>query len=269
MKCSKFLTCLLLTIFYCLKAGAQDSEYVYRDSGFITADSMATRALTVDVKKIKQGDEVHEANTFLHNKQLAKAADSAEALKKIPDFSYVKNLDSLLIALQKKQHTTPVRVNTSWLEKFFFSPIIKGFFWAFACFFIGFILYRLFFTEGFFQYNTRINNVTAIIEKPEAVFATADYTSLISQSVSDKNYRMAIRYHYLQTLQKLMAKNDIIFAPAKTNNQYVHELFAKPYKNEFIALTLQYEYAWYGGFKLDEILFTKIQNNFKQFNSQL
>lgn len=269
MKCIKFLTGLLLTIFCCLKAGAQDSEYVYRDSGIITTDSISIRPLDVEVKKTKTVNTKNEAETMSQNKQLAMAADSAEALKKSPAFGYAKNLDSLLITLQKKQHTAPVKVHTSWLEKFFFSPIIKGFFWTFACLFTGFILYKLFFTEGFFQYNTKISNVTAIIEKPEAVFATADYTSLINQSVSDKNYRMAIRYHYLQTLQKLMAKNDIIFAPAKTNNQYVQELFARPYKNEFIALTFQYEYAWYGGFQLDEILFAKIQNNFKQFNSQL
>ena len=91
MKCSKFLTCLLLTIFCCLKAGAQDSEYVYRDSGVIITDSIATRALVVDVNKTKPANEENEADTMLQNKQLAMAADSAEALKKSSAFGYAKN----------------------------------------------------------------------------------------------------------------------------------------------------------------------------------
>jgi hypothetical protein len=269
MQCSKFLTSLLLVIFCGLQAAGQDSEYVYRDPASLPADSISTRSLVIDVKKNKVTPT--ESDSLLDDHQLAAAADSAEALKNIPSFRYAKNLDSLLIAQQKEQQTLQPRAThtTSWLENFFFSPIVKVFFWTLAILFVGFILYKLFFTQGFFQRNTYTSKVTAVTEKPEENFATADYARLINESVADKNYRMAVRYNYLQTLQKLVTKNVISFAPAKTNTQYIREVFNRPYKNEFAALTLQYEYAWYGGFELDEILFGKIQNNFKQFNSQL
>jgi hypothetical protein len=269
MKCSKFLTSVLLIICCGLRAVGQDSEYVYRDSALLPGDSISTRALTMDAKKNK-GTEV-DSDTILNDHQLAAAADSAEALKNTPAFRYAKNLDSLLIAYQKEQQTVQHEAphSTSWLEKFFFSPIVKVFFWTLAVLFVGFILYKLFFTEGFFQRDTYTSKVTIVTEKPEENFATADYSMLINQSVADKNYRMAVRYNYLQTLQKLATKSVITFAPAKTNMQYISEVFTRPYKSEFAALTLQYEYAWYGGFELDEILFDKIQSKFKQFNSQI
>lgn len=269
MKCSKFLTIILLIFFYCLNAVAQDSEYVYRDSASLPVDSISTRSLMLDTKKNKVTDS--DSDSLLYGHQLAAAADSAEALKNTPAFRYAKNLDSLLMARQKEQQSLQLKPThtSSWLEKFFFSPIVKLFFWTLAVLFVGFIFYKLFFTEGFFQRNTYTSKVTAIVEKPEENFAAADYSKLINESVAAKNYRMAVRYNYLQTLQKLAVKNAITFAPAKTNTQYIQEVFSKPYKNEFSALTLQYEYAWYGGFELDEILFGKIQNNFKQFNSQI
>jgi hypothetical protein len=252
-----------------MKVMAQDSEYVYRDSASLTTDSIVTRSLKMDAKNSKLPDT--NSDSLLYDHQLAAAGDSAEALKNASSFSYAKNLDSLLIALQKKQEISePATVHTaSWLEKFFFSPIVKVFFWTLAVLFVGFVLYKLFFTEGFFQRNTYTSKVTAVTEKPEENFAAADYSKLINAAIADKNYRMAVRYNYLQTLQKLAVKKAITFAPAKTNTQYMREVFNQPYKTEFAALTLQYEYAWYGGFELDEILFGRIQNNFKQFNSQL
>ena len=270
MKRRRFLTLLLATFFYCLKALAQDSEYVYRDSSSITVDSLANSSLLNNAKKNTSTNKGVDEDSTLYQNQLAIAADSAEAIKKSPSFGYAKNLDSILLAMQKKQQASPVmQSKPSWLEYFFFSPVVKAFFWILALLFVGFILYKLFFTHGFFQRNSYTDKVTAVIDKPEQSFATTDYTRLINDSITAGDFRMAVRYLYLQTLQKLAIRNAISFAPAKTNNQYIQEVFSKPYKDEFVAVTLQYEYVWYGGFELDETIFGKIQHNFKQLNGRL
>ena len=98
---------------------------------------------------------------------------------------------------------------------------------------------------------------------------TADYDKLIDQSITSKNYRLAIRYLYLKSLQKLTEKGAIIFAVDKTNYQYVRELSGKLYKNTFATLTLNYEYVWYGEFEIDQIIFFKLQTEFKQFYNQI
>lgn len=267
----KFLISVTLVILCSQYCRAQDTDYVYADSSVIKADSLSTKALVFDMKKNDRLNEYAAIDSSLKKAQVSVINDSAEALKSASSFAYAKNLDSILKVLQKKQRSQapPSEVNLSWLERFFFSPITKVFFWILACLFIGFILYKLFFTTGIFQRQTATSNVTLQPIEEEPLLATTDYSKLIMQATGNKNYRLATRYHYLQTLQKLALKNAIQFAPEKTNHQYIVELFGKPYKDEFISLTLHYEYAWYGGFDLTEVIFAKIQNNFKQFNSKV
>jgi len=135
--------------------------------------------------------------------------------------------------------------------------------------FFFFVLYKLFFTQGFFQRSYATTNVTVLADDTQNLSKTADYTKLIAGAISNKNYRLAVRYHYLQTLQKLSLKEIIQFASDKTNYQYVNELAGKPYKKAFASLTLSYEYVWYGAFEIDENIFSAIQNQFKQFNAEV
>lgn len=269
MRCTKLLISLCLSVLCSLHSSAQDTDYVYADSSVLRADSLSSRTLVFD--KSNQPNKNSVIDSSLQKNQVSIINDSAEALKNARSFAYAKNLDSILKALQKEQlsRAEPAKEHISWLERFLFSSFTKVFFWIMACFFILFILYKLFFTAGIFQRQTASNNVTFIPVEEEHLLATTDYNNLITQAAAAKNYRLATRYHYLQTLQKLALKNAILFAPEKTNYQYIMELFGKPYKDEFISLTINYEYAWYGGFEMNEIIFTTIQNNFKQFKNQL
>ena len=167
---------------------AQDSEYVYKDSTVLSADSIATRNLVIDTKKNNAVNEKDLSDTVLQNRQFETFKDSAEALKNNIAFKYTKNLDSILIALQKKQQTQakPVRTNLSWLEKFFFSSVTKIFFWVLACLFIGFIIYKLFSAEGFFKKQTVSNKVKVLPDEEEHLFALTDYGKLIIQAAADK-----------------------------------------------------------------------------------
>lgn len=260
---------LIWGIFFCsflAKAQSSADEYVYKDS-------------TSTIEKIIEKKSIHGEATGKNNSvetavqvnDYAILNDSLKSLKNTPDFAYAKNLDSLLKVLQKEESNADQTEQStpSPLEFFFSSPITKIFFWSVACLFIGFILHRLFYAEGFFQRHTLKTIVTVLPDEAEHLSATTDYSKFIDLAILNKNYRLAVRYHYLQTLQKLAAKGSIQFAADKTNYQYVKELADKPYKNEFARLTLAYEYAWYGGFVTDEILFTALQANFKNFNNLL
>lgn len=260
-----FITILqLLFCSFLVKAQNSDDDYVYKDT-------------TANIEKIVEKKTVYPEGQTKKNisdsnfqvNDYATLNDSAEGLKKLPDFAYTKNLDSLLKVLQKEE-SKEVRLEEpklSWLEIFFSSPITKIFFWSLACLFIGFILQRLFFTEGFLQRRTLQTPITVLPDEAEHLSATTDYSKLIAKAEFNNNYRLAVRYHYLQTLQKLAAKGSIQFTADKTNYQYVKELFDKPYKNEFARLTLAYEYAWYGEFVMDKTMFMAIQTNFKNFNN--
>ena len=266
---SKFTLITFVLIFFCsllLKAQSNNDDDAYKDST-INIENIVENKSTDPSKLVKK----NVIDTSVQIDQYSLINDSAESLKNISDFAYAKNLDSILKLLQKEELIDGklMRKKSSWLELFFFSTVTKIFFWLVGCLFIGFILQRLFFTEGFFQHRTLQTNVKVLKEEKEHLSATTDYLKLIHQSVSSENYRLAVRYHYLQTLQKLSAKGLILFSVDKTNHQYITELSDKFYKNEFLRLTKAYEYIWYGGFVTNLIMYNTIELNFKNFNDHL
>lgn len=271
----------IFTILFCsFCAVAQENNYVYQDTTLLQKDSIEAADRAIELAKDEAGRDVeageaadyaeYVADTVLRHNQLSISPDSVQALKNSRSFAYAKNLDSLLLAYRqanKKEESQPGK--KSLLERFFLSAITKYFFWMLAAVFVAVILYKLFFTEGFFQRSYAKSNVTRLEDESNELSKTADYAKLVALAVSNGNYRLAVRYHYLQTLQKLALKGWIQFAADKTNYQYVRELSGKAFKNDFAALTLQYEYVWYGAFEVDEIVFNTIQNKFKQFNNEV
>ena len=277
MSCCKSIILIIVMFFSCCYVNAQDSNYVYKDTALLYQDSVALVEKAVQMDSAsdiaakaddEDGEDDYITDTILISNQLTLKGDSVLALKKLQSFAYIKNLDSLLLERQQMDDKeTDSTVHLSWLAAFFASPVTKYFFWILAGGFIIFILYRLFFAEGFFQSSFAKSRVTVYDDQAVDLSKTANYGKLISQAVNAGNHRLAVRYHYLQSLQKLAAKGVIQFATDKTNYQYVRELSGKPYKSEFASLTLNYEYVWYGEFEIDETLFNTIQNKFKQFNS--
>ena len=93
-----------------------------------------------------------------------------------------------------------------------------------------------------------------------------DPDSLIRSAIKSGNYRLAVRYLYLQSLKRLSERKFIEINSNKTNYEYVTEIRKHKFANEFASLTLQYEYVWYGEYPVDERLFEQIQNGLSRFN---
>jgi hypothetical protein len=274
---SRLFILIITTVLFRVCAGAQDTGFVYRDPSIVGVDSIAAKlsetgeqAENTDEEAVEEEGVIY-IDTSLQPNGLAVQPDSMKTLKSQSALAYAKNLDSVLADHQRKQKAKAAKVSDkpSWLERFFLSGATMYFFWALAITFILFILYKLFFAEGFFQRTYKRAPVTIMGDEEGNLAQSTDFSNLISQAIQLKNYRLAVRYYYLQTLQKLSAKGHIEFAPDKTNHEYVLELAGKKFKNEFAALTLHYEYAWYGEFEITEQAFSAVQQKFKQFNTGL
>nr|WP_293834857.1 DUF4129 domain-containing protein [uncultured Arsenicibacter sp.] len=83
----------------------------------------------------------------------------------------------------------------------------------------------------------------------------------IEEAVTQRNFRLAIRLVYLQTLKQLADKRLIDWKPDKTNRQYLYELMNTPFQQDFDRLTTRFEYVWYGDFPVDEL-------SYRQFASE-
>ena len=96
-----------------------------------------------------------------------------------------------------------------------------------------------------------------------------DFDAAVDDAVSQRNYRLAVRLLYLQTLKRLTDAERIDYKPDKTNRQYVQELANSPLQPDFESLTRQFEFVWYGNFSVDEPRFGPIQQQFQSFSRSL
>ncbi|MFL5765283.1 MAG: hypothetical protein ACJ77K_15170 [Bacteroidia bacterium] len=92
-----------------------------------------------------------------------------------------------------------------------------------------------------------------------------NFDDLISAAVNTKDYRKAVRLHFLKLLKDLTDNNLISWQIDKTNNDYSIELKNSKYAKSFSELSLMYEYIWYGDFHLDENNFSNTISKFKAF----
>ena len=90
----------------------------------------------------------------------------------------------------------------------------------------------------------------------EKIIKTEDIRKLIRKAISEENYRLAIRYHYLDTLRRMDQRGIIDYSFDKTNQDYSAEIKTKELQHHFKRITRIYEFSWYGEFQVN-------QENFK------
>jgi len=189
-------------------------------------------------------------------------SDSVKAVNSDKGFYYKRYMDSLLRATQFKVQKPRRRVDLNGSD--FFSSIFGIIFWILAIGLFAYLVYRLFLSNSSFLSRSRKNIASeiAVVEEENA----SDADSLLRNAIRNGNYRLAVRYLYIQSLERLSEKKFIEINTNKTNYEYVMEVRRHKFANEFASLTLQYEYVWYGEYPVDERLFEQIQGSFTQFN---
>lgn len=213
------------------------------------------------------------------------ATDSIESFRLSKDFAYMRYLDSLLKKTKgiKSDTITADGKDSSKIEpsakhdddkivKDTTSPLdnntVKIILWILAISFLLFVLYKLFFAHGIFKKDMKLKTEESIEETDKEILLS-DFDSKIQAAWKANNYKLVIRYRYLQALNRLSEIGHIRFATEKTNYQYVREVYNKPYRNAFASLTLNYEYIWYGNFEIDGAVCKRLESEFIEFNKKL
>lgn len=76
--------------------------------------------------------------------------------------------------------------------------------------------------------------------------------SLIAKAEIDRDYRLAIRLHYLKLLRLLDTAGTIQWRAGKTNHDYLLEIKNVNLKDKVDNLNYIYEYSWYGQFEIED-----------------
>ena len=103
---------------------------------------------------------------------------------------------------------------------------------------------------------------------PDDIFSIS-YEREIGKAVEAKNYRLAIRLWYLNTLKELADRKIIDYRQDRTDSEYVNSLSGGRFYTQFFRLTRNFEYTWYGQFRINENAFQVIQQDFYNFKSRL
>jgi len=237
----------------------------------------ATSAVTVD-SAVAYTDTL--ADTSLIKTTFTSSGDSVNKWKRNPDFGYMAYLDRLLKKKKNelRQDTFDIGQNmkrsagsnaappsNSSSGGFLGALPTQVFFWIVAVVFVGFILYRLFFKQGLFAPDSGRQEDEQLEADPETLSDYSQYYPLIVTAENSGDYNLAIRYLFLQVLKRLSERELIFFAPGKTNRRYIGELNGQSYQEEFAALTLNYEYVWYGKFTINRDRYQAIKNEFIHF----
>jgi Domain of unknown function (DUF4129) len=268
MKC-KYLKLWLVAIFPVIVSLAASAQAQQEDSA------------TSQVPKQPVISDSSSADTLLVRAIYDSVNDSITKWRRNPEFGYMVYLDSLL---RKK---TDLRIDTVSLDNaggkskpahfvanssssgFLNSTGVQIFFWTMALFFVGFILYKLFFSGGLFAKETRRAPVDPVLKEPGVLDEAEGYTRLILEAETNNNFNLAFRYSYLQTLRKLADAGLIAFSPDKTNQDYIQELKSRDYQQEFSSVTHNYDYVWYGKFVIDRPQYWQLKQAIISFNNKL
>ncbi|MEJ8844047.1 DUF4129 domain-containing protein [Lacibacter sp. H375] len=231
----------------------------------VTVDSsVQVMEETVD-DEYEEDEETEVFDTTLHRSAWIYSYDSVRSLRSQKEFEYMKNLDSLLrkrqdlLLKEEKKQRGKRTVNIF--------PFIEVLLWTLLIGALLFVLYRVFLSDrGLFASPLRNKKLQVEEEK----FTDDVYLDQqLQQAIKDGNYRLGIRYLYLQSLNKLSERGWLQLSPDKTNYQYVRELAKPQLKNTFSRITLHYEYAWYGDFPIEQNVFEPIKKEFEQFHQTI
>lgn len=114
---------------------------------------------------------------------------------------------------------------------------------------------------------TSKNNPVVSITEEEELIKIKDISKLIQQAIQQKNYRLAVRYYYLNVLKQLENNALIIWEQQKTNEDYIKEISQKNIQHSFVNLTRLYDFVWYGNFVINETEFARVEQDFIEANN--
>lgn len=152
----------------------------------------------------------------------------------------------------------------------FLSKIVRGIAWFLNTIF-GFVMIAVLVALLIFILFNYVNkertnyqeNIEVLRVIDESKIDEIDFAGLIRKSLTRKDFRLAIRYTFLNALKGLSLHKLISVKEGKTNFEYYHELPAnlKPAYKQVLSV---FEYVWYGEFDSSLAIYEKINTSAKE-----
>ena len=130
-----------------------------------------------------------------------------------------------------------------------------------------YLLVKVFINESFSSIFTKKSKNFNSVELNEEHIEKIDLNKLLSEALSNKDYRLAIRYQFLLTLQMLSKKDIIEWHFEKTNIDYLTEIKEAKVQLGFKKVAYLYDHIWYGEQLIDLTKYEKFVFDFESVNN--
>lgn len=107
------------------------------------------------------------------------------------------------------------------------------------------------------------------LSEEEELVKNEDLPALIKEAVRNGQFRLAVRYYYLNELRKLDNLDLIEYEFQKTNRDYNSELKDENIRKHFAEITMLYEFIWYGSFQVSESDYRLVEKGFLRMEQSL
>lgn len=212
---------------------------------------------------LHDGAAAQEINMKRYRSELRTVPDSVTSkMKKDRDFLYANDPSYWTEKKVEKSATQ------KFLERLARSPILKWLLYTFLGVVIIFVLYQVMVVNNFFIFSKHGRKRQDEPAEGEEL-SQEELDHKLNEAIAAGQYRLAIRYFYLKTLQVLSEKNFIVMHAKSTNRDYILQMQARQEIGDFKRLTNIYEYVWYGEYEPSAQQFSVIESNFKRFISQI
>lgn len=111
---------------------------------------------------------------------------------------------------------------------------------------------------GWWKPGKQAESLETTVDAAEADLPDTPLAHLLEEALSQENYRMALRLHFLQILQALHRHQWIAWQPYTTNTTYLRQLRNAPFYEDVFTLTRWYETVWYGSQPLEREAYLRV-----------
>ena len=153
---------------------------------------------------------------------------------------------------------------SKFFNNFFQSTAFKIFVYLLLAAVLLYALYRIIVDNKFYLFYSP-KKTQEKLETESLDLPSENFDDKINQAMSAQDYRMAVRWMYLKSLQLLNGNGLIRYHADTTNHEYLLQLGEHEQKNNFRFLTHAYDYAWYGRFMVTSAQAEMLQQQFNQF----
>lgn len=233
------------------------------------AQTTSTDTLLQDIEVVEAVDEEDKSddnstsskdNALPAPHEVIFTQEDLQPVRKQKEFAYMSYIDSVLRHQKVEPEEKKVVQQSSNISLEWLKPLL----WTIAILGLLFLLYKIWTDNaGLFSPSDKKKNdiADAQEEDPLLLHGAAE---LAQQAIQSKEYRMATRYLFIDTLARLDEKGLIQRIARKTNQQYLQEIQQPELKETLATAMLHFEYVWYGEFTPSESQFQRIHQTFKQ-----